>query len=181
MKKEFIISLLLILCCFQAIQAQDTTAILPPTDFVPPVPEEETSDTLFTVSEKELPDLRVRFKELNKEFVKPSNPTAHLLQLLTKDVLQMCPEALALIASAKDTTHLFDASVTFSDTIIVDPIFMPLVFRGNHLPEDLSFIPKDPLAPHFTPKPLYTPDSIFTEYVRRKETTERTAEYMKKT
>ena len=72
MKKEFIISLLLILCCFQTIQAQDTTAILPPTDFVPPVPEEETSDTLFTVSEKELPDLRVRFKELNKEFVKPS-------------------------------------------------------------------------------------------------------------
>lgn len=178
MKKEFIIGLLLLLCCFQLIQAQDTTTILPQTEFVPPVSEEETNDTLFTISEKELPDLRVRFKELNAEFTKPLNPTEHLQQLLTKDILQMCPEALALIASAQDTTHLFDASVTFRDTIIVNPIFMPLLFRGNHLPKNISFVKKDPLAPNFTPKPLYTPDSIFTDYLREKETIDQTAEYM---
>ncbi len=180
MKKEFILGLLLMLCCFQLVQAQDSVVILPHEEIILPVTVQEASDTLFTVSEKELPDLRIRLQQLNAEYITPKKPTEKLLRLLNKDVLEMSPKALALLAAKNDTTNRFDASVTFRDTVIADPIFMPLLFRGKHLPKDLTFYDKNLFAPRYTPRPLWKGDSIFTDYTRTREAEQEIAAYMER-
>lgn len=179
MRKEFIIFICLWLCGSAMLRAQDTTAIIQRTPLAPPLTTEEVyNDSLFHVEEAELPDLRRKLEEINREYAAPMQPTEHLLRLLNRDVLEMCPEALALLAAAQDTTHRFDETVTFRDTIIVDPIFMPLVFRGEELPKEQRFYDPSLLAPRYTPRPLLETDSIFGDYLTRKRTEEQTLAYM---
>lgn len=60
----------------------------------------------------------------------------------------------------------FGNNISFRDTIIYDPLFLPVVFDGNILPSDLDFLSKE------TPKPsieyhLIAPDSTFTPYLEK--------------
>ena len=57
----------------------------------------------------------------------------------------------------------FDSSMSFRDTIIFDPSFLPVVFNGHLLPEDLSFLSStfssyDPLSSQ-SEYHLISPDS----------------------
>lgn len=62
----------------------------------------------------------------------------------------------------------FDEYVTFLDTIIYDPVFLPVIFDGKILPEELDFLPKDTI-PEDPLKQFYliSPDSTFAPQIAR--------------
>lgn len=62
----------------------------------------------------------------------------------------------------------FPYNVSFRDTVIYDPLFLPIVFDGKILPSRLNFIPKD--ANYERPKfHLIPEDSTFAPQIKRAE------------
>jgi hypothetical protein len=55
----------------------------------------------------------------------------------------------------------FDAGATFRDTIIFDPVFLPVIFDGKILPSDMDFLPKSIKNESVTDFHLISPDSTF--------------------
>lgn len=94
-----------------------------------------------------LGNLRTQFEKQNSTYSTPVERGEGILRFIDKDEIELPPEALALIHAVVDSSLLFDQYVTFKDTIIVDPVFLPLVFRGN---DDFEW-------------PLYNPDFYKTE------------------
>lgn len=170
MKKFYLLLILLNLCFCKVVQAQDSISIVEPEIIAIPTEEDLPTaldvDTLITVREEELPDLRLRLEELNKEYSAPRALTKQLQKFLQRDELQMCPEALYLISNFNNRSYLFDESVTFRDTILVNRLFMPILFDGKYLADNINFFQGDLVKPNYTLKPLYQPDSIFTDYQR---------------
>ncbi len=66
----------------------------------------------------------------------------------------------------------FSNDVTFRDTIIFEPIFLPVVFDGNILPSKLDFLPKDVSSSQSKDFHLISPDSTFAPILDRVEHTE---------
>lgn len=62
----------------------------------------------------------------------------------------------------------FDPNITFRDTVIFDPVFLPIVFNGKMLSDDIDFIRKDIVnqAPAFH---LISPDNTFAPLLKRAE------------
>lgn len=58
----------------------------------------------------------------------------------------------------------FDSTVNFHDTIIIDPVFLPIVFDGKILPSNLNFLHKQDTVSSYSIKSyhLINPDSTFT-------------------
>ncbi len=95
---------------------------------------QQASDTVPPLTEQTLDkimDLRARFEKQNRTYARPIPPSAHLLKLLHKDKLEMSPEAKYWLNYTPDPSTLFGDNVTFKDTVIFNPLFLPLVFRNN--------------------------------------------------
>ncbi|WP_165042660.1 DUF3078 domain-containing protein [Dysgonomonas sp. ZJ709] len=60
----------------------------------------------------------------------------------------------------------FKDNVSFEDTIIFDPSFLPVIFDGRILPQDLNFISKDTINQR-VPYHLIDPDSTFAPQLAR--------------
>ena len=156
--KNSIIIVLSFFCflTFPGLKAQDSL-LLVPNDIPQAIYQEEEPDTLLTLDEedlKHLPDLRTALQQLNKPYTKPKKITASLQKFLEGDKLEMSEEALYWINKMYDRSNEFDAFTTFRDTIIVNPLFMPIMFRGDYLPKDLTFFHPDSLMPGFKPRVL---------------------------
>lgn len=76
--------------------------------------------------------------------------------------LKMSSEALYWSRYATNTYNKFGPYVTYRDTIIVNPLFMPPLFKkGNVMPTDsIVFYTPQPLAAAKTEHPLYKPVTI---------------------
>lgn len=61
-------------------------------------------------------------------------------------VLLMPRDANGLIIMPENKPTYFDPNITFADTIIFDPRFLPVTFEGKILPDDLNFLSKDSLT-----------------------------------
>ena len=164
MKRSYVLTLFVGLFGWHFAGAQDTLSILRPAMVQHAVLQSSQQDTLITVDEKELPDLRTRLMELNNGYEIPKKFTPALRKFLIKDDLVMSPEAQSLINDFYNRSNTFDPYVTFKDTIIVNRLFMPIVFIGDYLPENLTFYDKSLGKPAYQPKPLMPADSIFTDY-----------------
>jgi len=62
----------------------------------------------------------------------------------------------------------FDYNVTFRDTVILDPTFLPVVFNGKILPKDIDFRPKD-TTNQIQPFHLIPTDSTFAPLLKKAE------------
>ena len=89
-----------------------------------------------------------------------------LEEIKNADKLEMSEEALYWINKMYDRSNEFDSFTTFADTIIINPLFMPITFEGNFLPENLSFFSMDSVIPKYNVKPIYQPETIFDDYTR---------------
>lgn len=165
MKRSYVLTLFAGLCGWHFAAAQDTISILRPAMIQHPVSLSSQQDTLVTVDEKELPDLRTRLMELNGGYTQPKKFTQSLRKFLIKDDLVMSPEAQMLINDFYNRSNSFDSYVTLKDTMIVNRLFMPIVFSGNYLPDNLVFFDKKASMPAYRPKPFMPVDSIFTDYI----------------
>ena len=87
----------------------------------------------------------VSYTHLNKTYSAPLAPSTNLLRFLKKDELEISDEAMYWARLVRDASTIFDNTMTFRDTVIVNPLFMPIVFRGDYLPENLIFYNFDSL------------------------------------
>lgn len=163
---------MLFIICSQA-HTQDSVVLSPPviqqamqtrtaTDTVP-------STNLSEAELKNIVDMRSQFEKQNGTYTAPARPSEGLLRFLKKDELEMSDEALYWASLVRDASNAFDANMSFRDTMIVNPLFMPILFRGEYLPENLTFYNADPLKSSVQLKPLYQPDSIFGDVARQKK------------
>ncbi|MEG1749936.1 MAG: DUF3078 domain-containing protein [Tannerellaceae bacterium] len=114
-------------------------------------------------------DLRSQFEKQNSTYSTPTQPSKSLLRFLKKDELEMSEEALYWAHMIRDASTIFDENMTFRDTMIVDPLFMPPLFRGNVLPDNLTFYNFDFMQSKAPQTQLFVMDTIFKDVQARKE------------
>lgn len=143
----------------------------------------ETPDTVpvLTLDEEELRhlvDLRAQFEKQNSTYAAPVRPDAKLLRFLKKDEIDISDEAKYWARLVRDASTQFDSHLTFRDTVIVNPLFMPIIFKGDYLPEDLTFYNFDALRPKSPYSGLYPTDSVFAAEQRQKRLEEMAYKYV---
>lgn len=114
-------------------------------------------------------DLRSQFEKQNRYYRMPSALSESLLKFLKKDELEMSDEALYWAHWVRDPATVISDYATFSDTILVSPLFMPILFKGDFLPHDLTFYNLDSLKQATPYDKLYPTDTLFREVKRRME------------
>lgn len=144
---------------------------------------EEPADTISTRTLEEedlqrIPDLRAQFEKQNSAYAAPVRPDASLLRFLKKDEMEISDEAKYWARLVRDASTTFDSYVTFEDTVIVNPLFMPIVFKGDYLPDDLTFYNFDVFKPKSPYDGLYKADSLFPRQKRQQELEEMAYKYV---
>ena len=123
-------------------------------------------------------DIRKQFEKQNKTYSAPLAPSTNLLRFLKKDELEISDEAMYWARLVRDASTAFDNTMTFRDTVIVNPLFMPIVFRGDYLPKNLIFYNFDSLKERTPYDNLYRTDSIFKDLERNKQFEEMAYKYV---
>ena len=127
-------------------------------------------------------DIRTAIAKLNSQFASPFTPKTqltenNLLRLIEKmNEPQMSEEALYWARLVKDYTIEVPDGTTFDDLMIVDPMFLPLVFRGDFFPKETVlydfYWDKEPVTAYSNIYPLDSTlfeDEIAKEALREKE------------
>jgi hypothetical protein len=82
------------------------------------------------------------------------------MQGLNASNLQPLRDEKGLLILKKDWMP-FDDHVSFRDTVIFDPVFLPVVFDGKILPSDMDFLSKKSESDTKSEFHLISPDSTF--------------------
>lgn len=114
-------------------------------------------------------DIQKQFEKQNKTYKVSVNPSENLLRFLHKDELQISEEALYWARLVRDVSTIIDENMTFRDTIIVNPLFMPILFRGDYLPHNLVFYNPDTLKTTTPYERLAAPEPLFEDEKRNIE------------
>lgn len=122
--------------------------------------------------------LRAQFEKQNQLYSTPATPNENLLRFLKKDEVELSDEAMYWAHLVRDASTIFDSSVTFQDTIIVNPLFLPIIFKGKLLPDDLSYYDKDAWKTRVEIPLPFTPDSLFKEERLRREIQNKAYKYV---
>jgi hypothetical protein len=113
-------------------------------------------------------DLRTQLTKQNETYSKPVSPRNNLLRFLERDKLTLSDEALYWARLVRDASSRFDESISFRDTIIVSHLFMPVLFRGDIIPDHLILYDKDRWKLKPLSFPWYQPDTtLFLDIMRR--------------
>ncbi|MDR1556312.1 MAG: DUF3078 domain-containing protein [Tannerellaceae bacterium] len=124
-------------------------------------------------------DLRTQLKRQNATYSPPLPLQNQLLRFLEKEKLTLSDEALYWAHLVMDASKLFDENISFRDTIIVSHLFMPLVFRGDIIPDHLVLYDRDILKPGYSFTPWYQPDTtLFSDFIRRDGAEKRLLRYV---
>lgn len=113
--------------------------------------------------------LRAQFEKQNQSYSAPVTPNENLLRFLKKDEVELSDEAMYWARLVRDASTIFDANMTFQDTVIADPLFLPLIFKGKLLPKDLSFYDEDAWKNKIDIPQPFIQDTIFKEEVFRQQ------------
>lgn len=162
------------LCIFTALY---TTAQESETTVIPIIQTNSTtqpSDTVknIRINEEDLSNinnLRSQFEKQNSTYSVPKRKPKSLLRFINRDKLEMSEEAKRLANYVADASALFDMNMTFKDTVIVNPLFMPLLFTGSTLPLDKKFYDPEKYCPEDPFDDLKPTIEVFPEYKLKKE------------
>lgn len=124
-------------------------------------------------------DIRKQFEKQNKTYSTPYATNENLLRLVKKEEVGLSPEALYWVNWVRDPYTQFDHTVTFEDTILVNPLFLPIVFKGGLLPDELVFYDKDfvkSLRPQFE---WFKKDTLFQDEMHRQATEKIAYDYIR--
>jgi hypothetical protein len=121
-------------------------------------------------------DLRTQLNKQNETYWEEPPPTENkLLRFLEKDKLTLSEEALYWVRLVRDASSRFDSRVSFRDTILVSHLFMPLLFRGDVIPDHPVLYDKDLYKPKPLSFPWYQPDTTLFQDLQRRYELEKTA------
>lgn len=150
-------------------------------EVTPIIQKSADKDTLLAVPQDTLPivldeselngiaDIRAILDKQNKAYTVPFQPSVELLRFLDKDEPALPDEVMYWVNYVRDASTVFGDHVTFKDTIIVDPLFEPLVFKGLKAPDDLLTFDlswKNPIVAYDN---LYKPDTTLFRTERAKK------------
>ena len=115
----------------------------------------------------------------NQSFTSPHQPSKELLRFLEKDESLLPEEAMYWVNYVRDASEVFGDDITFKDTVIADPLFMPVVFKGKHIPENLlEYTLYKPESENAYDR-LYTPDTtMFLQQRQRKHYRDMAYDYL---
>lgn len=122
--------------------------------------------------------LRAQFEKQNRSYSAPVTPNENLLRFLKKDEVELSDEAMYWARLVRDASTIFDSNVTFRDTIIVNPLFLPIIFKGKLLPDNLSYYDKDAWKNKIDIPLPFTPDTLFKEQELRREIENKAYKYI---
>lgn len=129
----------------------------------------DVADTLPQISTSDLDNiisLRAQFEKQNQSYSSPVVPNEKLLRFLKKDEVELSDEAMYWARLVRDASTAFDNNMTFRDTVIVNPLFLPLIFNGGIFPKNQTFYKEDfwkkndQLPLPFTPDPLFEEEDL---------------------
>lgn len=175
--KKFPFALFIILFFCDVINAQDVNVLTEEQLQEPPQTAQIDTFPLLELDNMELDNilsLREQLEKLNQTYSSPTTPNENLLRFLKKDELELSPEALYLINWVRDPSTVFDETVTFKDTVIVNPLFLPPLFKGGIIPADLELYDKKQFELPTPDYSLFKPDTTLF----RKEVIDRKLENM---
>lgn len=104
-------------------------------------------------------DLRNQFEKQNRSYTSPAAPSDNLLRFMKKDETELSPEAQYWVNWVRDASTLFDETMTFRDTVIVNPLFVTPYFKGGLFPKDLQLYDKNYIEKQFPKYSWFTPDT----------------------
>lgn len=177
MKRYGIYPLLLLLLIGNKAFSQEN---LIPVGVIQPQLMSSSDDTISSVQVNEaeldsIADIRKQFEKQNEDYSTPVLPDDNLQRILEKDEPQISPEAAYWAHQAQNSSVEFDDTVTFRDTMIVNPIFLPAVFKGDYLPEDLTFYDTEVMTAKTPYDELQESDASLFEDVERNKGFEKSA------
>ncbi|GHT29658.1 hypothetical protein AGMMS49574_07030 [Bacteroidia bacterium] len=126
-------------------------------------------------------DMRSQLQKQNATYSRPAPINDRLLRFFKEDKLNMSDEALYWVNYVRDPSTRFSPYMTFRDTLIVDPLYMPFVFKGDILPKNLTLYDKNRYKPHFKFTPWYQTDTtLFQKELMRMEVEDMAKKYVEK-
>lgn len=116
-----------------------------------------------------IPSVRASFEKANKTYKAAQNPTQRLARLTKSEMMYLSPEALYWKNWRRDPETIIPSYMTLRDTSIVNPLFVPIVFKGGLFPRDINTLKlydKDFASQSKTKYQIFKPDtSLFQEEV----------------
>ncbi|WP_101689344.1 DUF3078 domain-containing protein [Dysgonomonas massiliensis] len=95
----------------------------------------------------------------------------HMVDSLLNEISYKAPrDANGLLIAPKDNWVPFDNYMSFRDTVIFDPAFLPIVFDGKIIPDNLSFLSGDSIYQKKDTKPsfrLIDPSASVAKYYEK--------------
>lgn len=122
--------------------------------------------------------LRGQFEKQNRSYSAPVVPNENLLRFLKKDEVEISDEAMYWARLVRDASTIFDNNMTFRDTVIVNPLFLPIVFKGELLPKDLTFYKENFWVKNEQLPLPFTPDTLFKQEELKKEIEDKAYKYV---
>ena len=151
------------------------------------LPQEERIDSIAsyisvdTLDIEKIKGLRETFELLNVDYV-PSvelNDTVKELFLVEEEKNSLSAEALYWVNYQRDPSMQINPLWDYRDTVIADPLFIPIIFKGEVLPEDLHLRDKNYVQPSSLGTLNYERDTIFKSYDRNKYYTMKAYRYVR--
>ena len=184
MMKKFGFYLLFVLSVIVPSQAQTHTILTTPIVQQPPVEEMQDTIPLLELSPSDLekiPDVRTRLEQLNTSFSAPLELTERLKELFGEEEFKLSEEALYWTTWRRDESTLIPSYMTFRDTVLVSRLFLPVLFKGERLPKDLTFYNPDTLKTHSAYDKLAVPETLFVDLKRQEELDDFALSYVEET
>ncbi len=144
------------------------------------------TDTVSTIEFDEssldkITDLKKQFEKQNRTYSVPVRTRTQAQRVNNKKELKMSPEALYWAKYARNASTAFGRYLVLDDTIIVTPLYLPPVFRGNILPKDMQLYDKDIVKTKSPYDFMYKPDStLYKKFMQREATYELAYEYIER-
>ncbi|MGM9759660.1 MAG: DUF3078 domain-containing protein [Parabacteroides sp.] len=169
MMKRIGFFLLFVTCVWGRVTAQSNSILTPP--IMQQSLAEEPQDTVPVLEVlpedlDKIPDLRVQLERSNASYSVPKALNEHLQELFSDDQFKLSEEALYWVNWHRDESTVIPSYMSFKDTMIVNRLFLPLLFKGERLPHNLTFYNLDTLYHATAYDHLYKPDPLFEDLTR---------------
>lgn len=147
-------------------------------------PVEADTVPIITVSSSELDkitNIKALLNRQNNAFSIPYQPNNELLRFIQKDEVSLSDEAMYWVTYVRDISQQFGDDVTFKDTVIADPMFMPMLFKSDYMPKNFTFYNTNLLNTQNPYSKLFTLDSsLFKNEIAKQEIREMAYQYIAK-
>lgn len=183
-RRYFILLFILSTLTNLATAQEDATRVIGVGTVSPKPAEAEDTIPTMDIDDPELDNivgLREQFEKQNKMYSAPVTPNEDLLRFLGKDEIELSEEALYWAHLVRDSSTVFGSDVTFRDTIIVNPLFLPFVFKGKLLSDTTTYYNADAWMNKVDIPQPFVEDTLFQDMVLRQEIADSLHGYIEKT